>query len=89
MKVSKPFWYILIIILAGALCGGFLGEFLSQYQFFSWMSFGGTGYRLISLDLNPLINTHILEFGFNLAIRFNMGTIIGIFLFLLAFGRRS
>lgn len=82
MRNKRNPWVLLVLLLAGALIGGIAGEFLSQYSNFSWMSFGGTkGYReLFAFSLDPVIDTNIFRFGFNFALRINMGSIVGMIL---------
>lgn len=68
-----------MLLLAGALIGGFIGEFASRYPFFEWMSFGGrNGYReIFSFSLNPALDTYVMRFGFSFALRVNAGSILG------------
>jgi hypothetical protein len=82
MRNKRNPWVLLLLLLAGALIGGIAGEFLSQYPYFSWMSFGGTkGYReLTAFSLDPVIDTNIIRFGMSFALRINMGSIIGMLL---------
>lgn len=82
MRKGKNGWIFLLLIIVLSLAGGLLGEILSQYKFFSWMSLGGqNGYiTLFSFDLNPLIDFHLLKINFGLTMRLNVGSIIGMIL---------
>lgn len=80
MRRTRSYKRLLIFVLAGAVIGGILGEILSQFKGLEWIALGGSnGYReLFSLNYNPLINTNFLRLGFDLAVRVNLGSIIGI-----------
>jgi hypothetical protein len=90
MRRSGNAWILLIMVICGAVIGGLAAEILSPYPFFKWMSLGGSGgYReLFAFSFNPLIDMHVLKFGFNLAVRINAGSIIGIFLAILLYNTR-
>lgn len=79
MRGKRNAWLLLILLLFGALAGGLVGEALSGYEYLRWMSFGGTdGYRnLFAFSLDPLFDTRVLKFGFNMALRINAGSILG------------
>jgi hypothetical protein len=79
MKNGKNGWILLLLIIVLSFAGGFLGELLSQYKFFSWMSLGGrNGYiTLFDLNFTPLIDFHLIRFSFGLTMRINAGSIIG------------
>lgn len=65
---------LFLLIFAGIVIGGFVGEWLGGYPSFSWLGYGKT-FGLISpvvLDLNVLVLT------FGLTIKFNITSIIGI-----------
>ncbi len=90
MRKSGSGWILLILILSGALTGGIIGEILSGYPFIKWMSLGGAdGYReLFSFNFNPLFDASVIRFGFNLSMKVNGGSIIGVLLTLLFYSRR-
>ncbi|HBN83826.1 MAG TPA: hypothetical protein DDZ89_08270 [Clostridiales bacterium] len=79
MKKGKNGWILLLLIIVLSLAGGLLGEILSQYKFFSWMSLGGrNGYiTLFDFNLNPLLDFHLFKINFGLTMRLNVGSIIG------------
>jgi hypothetical protein len=79
MRNKRNPWILIILLIFGALAGGFAGEFLVQYPYMSWIGFGGVnGYReLFSFSFNPLIDFKVFKFGFDLALRINAGSIIG------------
>lgn len=89
MRSRRNPWILCLLLLVGALVGGVAGEFLSQYPFFKWMSFGGAnGYKdLFAFSLNPALDVRVLRFGFDFALRINAGSILGIILAIILFLR--
>lgn len=89
MRSKRKTWILIVLLLAGALVGGFIGEFMSKYPYFAWMSFGGTnGYReLTAISLNPFIDAGVLRLGIDFALRINAGSIIGMIISVLVFSR--
>lgn len=80
MRRSRNPLLFVIFVLVGGILGGILGEILSQIQGLSWIKMGGiNGYReLFSFSFDPLISTNFIKFGISLAIRINLGNLIGI-----------
>ena len=65
---------LILLLLAGLVIGGFIGEWLSSYPTFSFLNYGKT-FGLTSpliLDLNVLVLT------FGLTVKFNLASRIGI-----------
>ena len=65
---------LILLLLAGLVIGGFIGEWLSSYPTFSFLNYGKT-FGLTSpliLDLNVLVLT------FGLTVKFTLASIIGI-----------
>lgn len=89
MRNRRSPWIFILLLLTGALIGGFVGEFLSRYQYFTWMSFGGTGgYRnLLAFSLQPAFDFRIIRLGFDFALRINAGSILGMVISMFVFFR--
>jgi hypothetical protein len=89
MRSKRNVWLLIVLLLAGALIGGFAGELLSQNPYLAWLSLGGkNGYReLFSLSFDPLFDARILRFGFDFAMSINVGSIIGMLLGIIVFLR--
>ena len=87
MRGKRTPWTLVILLLVGAVAGGLLGEALSGYEFFKWMSFGGVnGYRnLFAFSMDPLIDARVLRFGLNLSVGINAGSLAGMLLGLLIY----
>lgn len=74
MRRGASGWALFLLVFAGIVIGGFVGEWLGAYQSFSWLAYGKT-FGLVSpvvLDLNMLVIT------FGLTVKFNIASIIGI-----------
>lgn len=72
--LGKNNWALFLLLLAGIVLGGFLGELASQVSFLSWLGYGQS-FGLTSpivLDLGILI----LTFGLN--IKITIASIIGV-----------
>ncbi len=78
---NKNFWILLILILAGIVLGGFIGNMTAGVPMLSWLSFGQ------SFGIDPAINLDlgILVITFGLSIKITMASIIGIVIALLVF----
>lgn len=87
MRNKRNPLFLLVLLFFGALIGGLAGEFLSRYPFLAWMSFGGTnGYKdLFAFSMNPAFDFRAIRFGFDFALKVNVGSIIGIILAFFAF----
>jgi F0F1-type ATP synthase assembly protein I len=87
MRNKRSPWLLVVLILSGALIGGLLSELLAGNPFFAWMSFGGAnGYReLFAITFNPLVDSGVMRLGFDLALRVNAGSILGMILGILIY----
>ncbi len=70
----KNFWILLIMLLAGIVLGGFMGQLANDISWLSWLNFG----QSFGLDSPLVINFGILIITFGLTIKITMASIIGI-----------
>lgn len=70
----KNFWILLIMLLAGIVLGGFMGQFANGISWLSWLNFG----QSFGLDSPLVINFGILVITLGLTIKITMASIIGI-----------
>ncbi len=79
---GKSTWVLVLFILAGIVLGGFLGDMLAPYSFWSWLSYGKTfGIETVTLNLS------ILTLTFGLQIKINIASILGIIAAVLIYRR--
>ena len=70
----KNFWILLIMLLAGIVLGGFMGQLANGISWLSWLNFG----QSFGLDSPLVINFGILVITMGLTIKITMASIIGI-----------
>ena len=70
----KNFWILLIMLLAGIVLGGFMGQLANGISWLSWLYFG----QSFGLDSPLVINFGILVITLGLTIKITMASIIGI-----------
>ena len=70
----KNFWILLIMLLAGIVLGGFMGQLANGISWLSWLNFG----QSFDLDSPLVINFGILVITLGLTIKITMASIIGI-----------
>ncbi|MFT4004967.1 MAG: DUF4321 domain-containing protein [Lacrimispora sp.] len=70
----KNCWVLLLLMLAGVVLGGFIGNLAQGVSWLSWLNFG----QSFGLD-NPLVvNFGILVITFGINIKITMAGIIGV-----------
>ena len=70
----KNFWILQIMLLAGIVLGGFMGQLANGISWLSWLNFG----QSFGLDSPLVINFGILVITLGLTIKITMASIIGI-----------
>ena len=70
----KNVWILLIMLLAGIVLGGFMGQLANGISWLSWLNFG----QSFGLDSPLVINFGILVITLGLTIKITMASIIGI-----------
>ena len=70
----KNFWILLIMLLAGIVLGGCMGQLANGISWLSWLNFG----QSFGLDSPLVINFGILVITLGLTIKITMASIIGI-----------
>ena len=78
---NKNFWILLLLLLAGIVLGGFLGEATKSISLLSWRNFG----QSFGLDTPLVLNLGVLVIPFGLTIRITMASIIGVAIALLIY----
>ncbi len=79
--LGKNNWALFLLLLAGIMLGGFIGELASQVSFLSWLSYG----QSFGLT-NPIVfDLGILVLTFGLNIKITIASIIGVLIAILIY----
>ena len=70
----RNFWIPLIMLLAGIVLGGFMGQMAEGIPWLGWLNFG----QSFGLDSPLVVNFGILVITFGLTIKITMASIIGV-----------
>ena len=70
---SKNGWVLLLLMLAGIVVGGFIGNLASGVKGLQWLSYG----QSFGLDSPIVLNLGILIITFGLTIKITISSIIG------------
>ena len=70
----RNFWILLIMLQAGIVLGGFMGQMAEGIPWLGWLNFG----QSFGLDSPLVINFGILVITFGLTIKITMASIIGV-----------
>ena len=70
----KNFWILLIMLLAGIVLGGFIGQLADGISWLKWMNYG----QSFGLDTPLVIDFGLLVITFGLTIKITMASIIGV-----------
>ena len=70
----RNFWILLIMLLAGIVLGGFMGQMAEGIPWLGWLNFG----QSFGLDSPLVVKFGILVITFGLTIKITMASIIGV-----------
>lgn len=73
---GKNSWALLLMMLAGVVLGGFIGQLASKVSFLSWLNYGQT----FGLSQPLVLDLGILVLTFALTIKITIAGILGIIL---------
>lgn len=77
----KNFWILLILLLAGIVLGGFMGQLAEGVPWLSWLGFG----QSFGLASPLVLDFGIMVITFGLSIKITMASIIGVAVALLIY----
>ena len=77
----KNFWILLIMLLAGIVLGGFMGQLAEGISWLSWLNYG----QSFGLNSPLVIDFGILVITFGLSIQITLASIIGLALALIIY----
>ena len=78
---AKNYWTLLLLVLAGIVLGGFIGELTSNVSFLSWLGYG----QSFGLSDPLVLNLGILVLTFGLKIKITIAGISGILIAILIY----
>ena len=78
---NKNYWVLLLLVLAGVVLGGFIGELTSNISFLHGLSYG----QSFGLQKPLVLDLGILVLTFGLTIKITIAGIIGILLAILIY----
>lgn len=78
---TKNMWVFIILLLAGVVIGGAIGEYLGNFSFLSWLKYG----KEFGLTSPLALDLGILKLQFALSFKFTISGIIGIIIAIIAF----
>ena len=75
-RSSQNIWVLVLLMLAGVVLGGFIGNALGGISALSWLNYGSS----FGLSSPLVLDLGVLTLQFGLPIRFTIAGIIGIVL---------
>lgn len=81
MSKSKNAWACFLLLLAGVVLGGFIGELASGVSFLNWLGYGQT----FGLAQPFVLDLGILVLTFGLTIKISIASIIGIIIAIIVY----
>ena len=75
-RSSQNIWVLVLLMLAGVVLGGFIGNALGGISALSWLGYGNS----FGLSSPLVLDLGVLTLQFGLTIRFTIAGIIGIVL---------
>lgn len=75
-RSSQNIWVLVLLMLAGVVLGGFIGNALGGISALSWLGYGSS----FGLSSPLVLDLGVLTLQFGLTIRFTIAGIIGIVL---------
>lgn len=73
---GKNNWVLVLLILAGVVLGGFVGETLWSVPFLQWLGYG----KQFGLTSPLVLDLGVLVLNFGITVKFTIAGIIGIIL---------
>jgi len=70
---GKNYWVMLLLMLAGVVLGGFVGDLTKTIPWLSWLNAG----QSFGFDAPLVVNFGVLVITFGINIKITMGGIIG------------
>lgn len=78
---SRNTWFLIVLVCAGLVIGGLIGQLASQIDWLSWLSYG----QEFGLAEPLTLDLSVIKITFGFVININMASIIGIAIALLIY----
>lgn len=78
---NGKFWLFWILLFAGIILGGLLGQLASEVSFLSWLSYGES----FGLTQPLALDLGVVQLSFSIMINLNVASIIGVIIGVLVY----
>ena len=78
---SRNTWFLIVLVCAGLVIGGLIGQLASQISWLNWLSYG----QEFGLAEPLTFDLSVLKLTFGFVVNINMASIIGIAIALLIY----
>ena len=81
MRSAKNGWTLLLLVLAGVVLGGFIGNLTAGVAGLNWLDYG----QVLGIETPIVLDLGILVLTFGMTIRITIASIVGIVLAILVY----
>lgn len=81
MRSTKNGWTLLLLVLAGVVLGGFIGNLTAGVAGLNWLDYG----QVFGIETPIVLDLGILVLTFGMTIRITIASIVGIVLAILVY----
>jgi len=78
---NKNIWILFLMMLAGIVIGGFIGNYLGQLEYMQWLQYGDT----FGMAQPLILELGIINVQFGFTIKFSISGIIGMIVAIIAY----
>lgn len=78
---GKSIWVLILMMLAGIVIGGFIGNYLGQLQYMQWLQYGDT----FGMSQPLILELGIINVQFGFTIKFSIAGLIGMIIAIIAY----
>lgn len=78
---NKNIWILFLMMLAGIVIGGFIGNYLGQLEYMQWLQYG----NIFGMSQPFILEFGIINIQFGFTIKFSIAGIIGMIVAIIAY----